>query len=130
MADKMEITKHFTLATQCMDFFKQFSSQGMAFTISLSMGLLYHFFVDTNEKFTTVPCVNKVEKRNDKRRKDVLMKNTEPTPVTLLSDAVSSQSTVEKQVATIDTFRDDSANLENTSKHKNDFKCEMCEHMN
>ena len=59
-----------------------------------------------------------------------LIKKSEPTPVTLSSNDISYQSTVEKQVATSETFKDNPANLEDTSKQKNDFKCESCNYAN
>ena len=134
MADKMEKTEHFTLATQCMDFCQQLSSQGKTFTFSLSMGPLYHFSLDTKEKSTPNPGVGKVKKspstlkRNAKRRKDFLMQKSEPTLVT--PDDAAFQATVEKSVATSNTFKVNSDNLEDTSNQKNEFKCESCTYTN
>ena len=127
MADKMEKTEHFTLATQCMDFCQQLSSQGKTFTFSLSMGPLYHFSLDTKEKSIPGLGVGKVKKspstlkRNAKRREDFLLKKSEPTPVTLSSEDDSSQFSALRQAATSDTVIENPANLEDTSKQKGDF---------
>ena len=134
MADKIKRTENFSLATQCMDFCQQLSSQGVTFTFSLSMGPLYHFSLDTKEKSTPIPGVCKIKKspstlkRNAKRKKDFLMKKSEPTLET--PDDVPSHTTVEKNLATSNTFKDNSDNLEDTSNQKNEFKCENCEYTN
>ena len=116
-----------------MDFCQQLSSKGMTFTFSLSMGPLFHFSLDTKEKSTPVLGVGKVKKipstmkRNAKRRQDFLMKKSDS--VTLPNEDISSQSTVEKDAANY-TLRDIPAYLENTSKQKNDLKCESCNYTN
>ena len=108
MADKMESSEHFSLATRCMDFYQQLSSQGKTFIFSLSMGPLYHFSLDTKEKSTPVPGVGKVKKspstlkRNADRKKYFWMKQSESTPVT--PNDVESPATVEKEVTTGNTF--------------------------
>ena len=56
------------------------------------------------------------------------MKKSEPTLVT--PDKVAVQATVEKNLATSNTFKDNSDNLEDTSNQKNEFKCESCEYTN
>ena len=132
----MERTENFSLATQCMDFCQQLSSKGMTFTFALSMGPLYHFSLDTKEKPIPSLGVGKVKKspstlkRNAKRREDFLLKKSEPTPATLSSEDNSSHSSALRQAATSDTVIENPANLEDTSKQKNDFKCEICNYAN
>ena len=56
------------------------------------------------------------------------MKKSEPTLET--PDDVPSHTTVEKNLATSNTFKDNSDNLEDTSNQKNEFKCESCNYTN